>query len=905
MKTRARFSFRFTIERLRTLVLVGGLLLVTAIGIFLAAGQWRRHFLAKDLPKRLGIDIQQQADGVNYTQSRKGKTLFKIHAARAVQMKKDGKTLLHDVRIELYGEDGQSADTISGSEFEYDPGAGLAQAAGAVEITLKRPGEKPAIAQLKPQDLQAAIQPKASKALEKIPEITSRVAGPGNGGEIHVKTSGLSFDQHSGIATTANRVDFALQQGSGSSVGATFDSNQGRLILGHSVEMHVQRPGGAVTLQADHAEFERSQKVCSLTKATADLAGSKVQAGNALIHFTDEGSVTRMEGSGGVDLITQAGSHLASPRGTLDFDAKNHPRRGLLEGGARIDISQPGREMHGSAPTVQLSFDASGQLHQAHLERGVAFDSQQRSTTAKGVSTQLHRSWRSSTADISFASVHPVNQPSTGKNDTRKQGSEPSTAARTEIRTIHGVGSVILTSESVGDPAAGTSRLSANSVFAELASGGVFKSLSATGNAAFEQQTADGTHQTSNSDQLNVVFAAPGFAKPSSAPPGTATAPSRAPEIASIIQSGHVVFVQTAPPARSASQTGQSAPRPANPESRATADHAEYDGPTQVLHLSGAPRIQSGNLQLAAIGIDFSRVTGDAFAHGDVKASWSGSTALGMDNRQDNREPNLPGTSLLRASGGGSGGPVHAVAAEAELHRATGEIIFREAAHSSGNVQPRLWQGTNSITAPLITLNRQKQTLAATASSAAKPVVSVLVSNSAAKPSSNAHAATPSVIRLRSGELHYSEGERLAVFKSGLLSSVTAETTSAGGTATVTAQQAELRLMPAGVRPKPAIGGPNSSSTSEVGAEAVVDQMTARGHVTVDWPGRHGSGETLVYQSLDGTFTLTGTASALPRMTDQTRGSVTGSALIFHSRDDSVTVEGEGAKTVTETRSPK
>jgi hypothetical protein len=32
---------------------------------------------------------------------------------------------------------------------------------------------------------------------------------------------------------------------------------------------------------------------------------------------------------------------------------------------------------------------------------------------------------------------------------------------------------------------------------------------------------------------------------------------------------------------------------------------------------------------------------------------------------------------------------------------------------------------------------------------------------------------------------------------------------------------------------------------------------------------------------------------------------VTGSALIFHSRDDSVTIEGDGRKTVTETRSPK
>ncbi len=920
MTIRKRLSFRFTIERLRTLVLVGGVLIVAAIGIFLAAGQWRRHFLTKDLPKRLGIDIQQQADGVNYTQSRKGKTLFKIHAAKAVQMKKDGRTLLHDVRIDLYGEDGQSADTISGSEFEYDPGAGLAQAAGAVEITIKRPGEKPAIAQLKPQDLQSALQPKAGKALEKIPVIATQVANQEKGGEIHVKTSGLSFDQRSGIATTAQRVDFVLQQGSGSSVGATFDSGNGQLILDHSVDLHVQRPGSAVTLQAGHAEFERSQKVCSLSQARAGFSGSILQSGNAFIHFSEDGSVTRMEGSNGVDLVTAAGSHLTAPRGNLDFDTKNHPRRGLLEGGTRLDVTQSGREMHGSAPTAQLSFDPSGQLQQAHLEKGVVFDSRQRIPLTKGGSTLLHRSWLSSTADLSFEPVRNANKPPSAGNQPGGQGSDSSATAlastRREIRTIHGLGAVVLSSESVGDPTAATSRLSANSVVAELASGGQFKSLTASGNAAFEQQTADGAHQASSSDRLEVVFASPTGAKASNTPANPSSGLSATSEIASIVQYGHVVFVQTAPIAHSRPNSS----RMADPDTRATSDRADYDGQTQVLYLSGAPRIQNGGLQLSALKIDFSRVTGDAYAHGDVKASWA-TSATPTPPYHEPSQPitTLPGSTLLR--GTGANGPIHAIAAEAELHRESGEVIFHESARSSANVQPRFWQGANSISAPLILLNRQKLTLTATARGSSKPVRTVLVGNTEAKPLASGRAATPSLIRLRSGELHYSEGERIAQFRGGTIGSVTAETTSSTGTAgngvaaTIVAQQADLRLMPAGAHPKAGPGGSgapadsaaNSTANSPVNSpvNAAVDQLTARGHVTVDWPGRHGIGETLVYQSDDGTFTLTGTAAAPPRITDQTRGTVSGSALIFHSRDDSVTVVGDGAKTVTETQSPK
>ena len=73
----------------------------------------------------------------------------------------------------------------------------------------------------------------------------------------------------------------------------------------------------------------------------------------------------------------------------------------------------------------------------------------------------------------------------------------------------------------------------------------------------------------------------------------------------------------------------------------------------------------------------------------------------------------------------------------------------------------------------------------------------------------------------------------------------------------------------------------------------------------MDWPGRKGTGEQLVYVGENGTFTLTGTSAAPPRITDAARGTITGSALIYHSREDSVTVEGDGGKTETETRSKK
>jgi len=75
--------------------------------------------------------------------------------------------------------------------------------------------------------------------------------------------------------------------------------------------------------------------------------------------------------------------------------------------------------------------------------------------------------------------------------------------------------------------------------------------------------------------------------------------------------------------------------------------------------------------------------------------------------------------------------------------------------------------------------------------------------------------------------------------------------------------------------------------------------------VTVSSEGRRGTGEQLAYTGETGEYVLTGTTAAPPRMTDPARGNVTGEALIFHSRDDSVSVEGGGRKTTTETTAPR
>jgi lipopolysaccharide export system protein LptA len=186
-------------------------------------------------------------------------------------------------------------------------------------------------------------------------------------------------------------------------------------------------------------------------------------------------------------------------------------------------------------------------------------------------------------------------------------------------------------------------------------------------------------------------------------------------------------------------------------------------------------------------------------------------------------------------------------------------------------------------------LDRTKETLTAHTTTAAEPVQVVLVSASAGLSGKPAKATAPSVIRVGGGDLKYSSAERTAVMHSGSAGTVVA--TSAD--ATTVSDAMEVILLPPG------------NHAGKDGAAAQVDRMTSTGHVIVTSEGRHGTGEQLNYSNETGNYVLTGTAAVPPRMTDPTRGMVTGDALIFNTRDDSVSIDGGGRKTTTVTTAPK
>ena len=73
---------RFTIERIRTLVLVAGALLLVAMGVFLVRAKWKTLATSRDLPQRLARNIEQEAKEFTFVHAFGAHSQFKIHASR-------------------------------------------------------------------------------------------------------------------------------------------------------------------------------------------------------------------------------------------------------------------------------------------------------------------------------------------------------------------------------------------------------------------------------------------------------------------------------------------------------------------------------------------------------------------------------------------------------------------------------------------------------------------------------------------------------------------------------------------------------------------------------------------------------------------------------------------------------
>ncbi len=547
------------ISRLRRWFALGAILMIATVAGMYFYARWSLRKAVQNIPAKIGLDIQQTAEGFSISKSFEGRTQFTVSASKAVQFKEGGRAELHNVKIVIYGKDASRFDRITGDDFEFDPASGNVNAKGTVLI-----------------DLEA--NPEGMRHSDQTPPEQTREP-------IHLETNGLVFNKNTGDASSAGKVVFQTPQASGSAVGVAYVAKTGTMNLLSAVAMTVNRPQ-PVHLNADRGVISKQPRQVVLTGVRMTREQQQAQSDHATFFLREDNTVDRILAEGDVETelhgraSSNSDTHERSDLAELFLTGtRNQLTKAILTGNVRLS-TQGTQPADAAAGRVTLHFAGQQMLETVHAEDGVrlAQKNSQSVTGTVGVSSAAKGGARDQDiemtapvmdfivkdgrllerAETSGPPQIVITQP--GANQKTVVTAAKFTAKFTEknrLATLHGEPDAKIVSSKIGDSKIGDSKIAG-----------------APGQ----------TDRVSTSEMLDVVFLPEGG-------------------VASITQAGGVAYVD-------------------GPQ-KAWAQCGEYTTADQMLVLSGSPRVVDKGMTTTAQTIRMNQTTGDAIAEGNVKSTYS------------------------------------------------------------------------------------------------------------------------------------------------------------------------------------------------------------------------------------------------------------------------------------------
>jgi lipopolysaccharide export system protein LptA len=334
-----------SVSRLRRgLVAIGILVCVVVLGAYFYA-RHRVQNAFKQIPAKIGLEIQQSAKEFSISKSEQGRTLFRLQASKAVQFKQGGRVELRDVMITLYGRDSSRFDQVYGQQFEYDLRSGNVTSRGEVSIDV----------QANPQGILSPDQatPKELK------------------NPIHLKTSDLVFNKNSGDAWTPAKVEFRMLQATGSAVGAKYVAKQGRLSLESEVKIVVNGPTLS-TILAEQAILEKGPREIVLTHPHAESPERQAQADELTLFLREDNTLDHAVASGNVVLHStgEQPATVSAQKLEVEMKTRSEIQTATLSGDVRLRTEGP-QPVETSAGRAVLSFDGRNTITKIHAEQQV------------------------------------------------------------------------------------------------------------------------------------------------------------------------------------------------------------------------------------------------------------------------------------------------------------------------------------------------------------------------------------------------------------------------------------------------------------------------------------------------------------------------------------------------------
>ncbi len=589
-------------------------------------------------------------------------------------------------------------------------------------------------------------------------------------------------------------------------LGAEFNTNENTVKLLANVHMDGLAHGKPLHVTAARADMSRDENIANLTAPVVTSDDRRMRADMAVITLRHDGSIEGVQGNNHV-VLTGKTQQITANRLDASLSAQSIPQTAKLTGDVVMVDSNPLRPMHGSAAVVDVAMDAQGQPTKVVATGAAKLSMVDRKSNPSGFT-------RSMDGAKIIALFAPEQQ-------------HKSSARLTEI---HAIGSAHASGQSLAAqskgaisdgsrlPALKTVQVSADDLrttFIQTADRRAHpEKLYGTGHTQLQQDAPLGEQEISSADTLEILFA----------PVHSAVGPSQAEamSIASAVQTGNVVIHD-----RAAAKLGSTAPASIT---NGTAERASYDGQSQILTLTGAVHLDGENGSLVAPTVSLNQSTQDAEASGGVQATFQNTSS-----KTSNPAPNAKPEPLT-----------HVLAASAHFDHATRFATF----YGTDASPARMWQDASQVQAATLLFDGIKRTFGARPGTPDGLVYAILASNaSPLKPGAPLHL--PSMIRVASPKMDYNDLQREATFSDGVMIDDT--------TGEVHGQHAVAFLTPAH---SPAATHPVPTSPSQPNPlNGSIDRVVVYGTVQIDQPGRHGTGEQLLYTASKANYILTGTPS--------------------------------------------
>ena len=686
-------------SRLRRWFALGAILMIATVAGMYFYARWRVHKVVHDIPAKIGMDIQQTAEGFSISKSAEGRTLFTVSASKAVQFKGGGRAELHEVKIVIYGKDAGRFDRITGDDFEYDPASGNVSAKGTVLI-----------------DLEA--NPEGMRHSDQTPPAQTR-------DPIHLETNGLVFNKNTGNASATGKIVFQTPQASGSAVGIEYVAKTGTMTLLSSVGLDVSRPQ-PLRLNADHGLISKQPRQVVLTGVRLTRERQQLQSDRATFFLREDNTVDRILAEGNVrsefhgrtssnSKTSNSGARARSDRAELFLTGtRNQLTTAVLNGNVQLASGDAASRVstgehqgsrdrgaqvaEASAGRVTLHFSGQQILRTVHAEDGVRLAQKKNQGGAVAMSSASSSAMSSSAkGDAQDVEMTAPVMDFIVKGGRQLENAETSGPPQIVITQPGSNQKTVVTAAKFTAKFTEKNRLATlhGEPDAKIVSGTIVDSEIAGNKVVTSKIGAPGPpDRVSTSQMLDVVFRPEGG-------------------VASIKQAGGVTYVDGT--------------------LKAWAQRGEYTAADQLLVLSESPRVVDNGMTTAARTIRMNRTTGDAIAEGNVKSTYSDLKAQ-------------PDGGMLA-----SADPIHVTSHSMTAHRSPAVAVY------TGDA--RLWQNANVVEAPTLQFDRDHRSLIAKGAAQGiaqgtltQPVSTVLVQVD------KSGKATP--VTITSARLNYTDAER-------------------------------------------------------------------------------------------------------------------------------------------------